>query len=552
MNNNDDYYNKYLSPKLRVNIYNILIQPLESKDPLSKLIGNFSEIQPILVLGLPKITKILYFNKYNIHYILYESEETIEISSNKLENNLCNYFYLYLLIKDNPNIINYIYDADLIIKLNITNKNINFELKKIIYSKIIIELIDNYMAFDEENNIMNTDLEKIRQDNLNIIEKNIYILKDYNLNLNINLFLSEKLDIIYINLICEIIKNKKSENYENAINILNQLEIEDIDLTKNMVDALYCIINIDNHYIKEKMIINENDLLNNEKINFYYILLKYILKKSIYIYQFPFLLKTKYYIIQIIKSNNFKDNIFNEKIYYIIKTIIDSEYYLNIIKKSKKNNWKINNKNKPYQNTDYNDNASNSGNDSLNKINKGNNILEQNINSQITMEETQKNIIENSSNKIENISNNTKNDLILKNKNYLENLIKIIKSSSVNYTLNKCENKQNDKINYKYLTQLIINKNNYNDFGEYINCKKYIDFIKEFDDIIKSEYNNKEELDIDLNFKEDKKNQNKNEIINITCEYYFKKMDRNYRDENILINGLNQGFEALLCDIKYG
>ena len=69
-----------------------------------------------------------------------------------------------------------------------------------------------------------------------------------------------------------------------------------------------------------------------KKINFYYILFKYILKYQIYIYQIPFLLKSRKNILELIKSNlkeiknkDIKD-IYN-KFEYIIDFFTDSKYY---------------------------------------------------------------------------------------------------------------------------------------------------------------------------------------------------------------------------------
>ena len=74
-------------------------------------------------------------------------------------------------------------------------------------------------------------------------------------------------------------------------------------------------------------------MLNIEKINFYYFILKFILKNSIYIYQFTFLLKTRIFIIQLLKSKNIlyiNKNTYKERIEYIFIKIIDSKYYSNL------------------------------------------------------------------------------------------------------------------------------------------------------------------------------------------------------------------------------
>ena len=89
-----------------------------------------------------------------------------------------------------------------------------------------------------------------------------------------NKYESKKEDI---NINNNIINNKK--NY----NIINQLELENINITKIMFDELSQILNSNKSYINEYIILKEKDLYNEKKINFYFILLKYILKNSIYI-----------------------------------------------------------------------------------------------------------------------------------------------------------------------------------------------------------------------------------------------------------------------------
>ena len=553
MKKNKTYNDKNISPKIRLNYICSINQPLENVNPLNKLIIDFSEIETILNLNDPDMTKVLYFNKSNIHRILYESEEIIDISPKRKEQNLNYYFYLSLLISDNPCIINYNYNYNLIEELNHANIVINSKFKKIIYSKLIIELINNYKEFNDEiDKNENKNLDEIKHYNLNIIKDSIFNLKECNFNINEKELLLRNIDIIYIDLIRGIIKNNKMDNYEYILDIMNQLDLENIDLTKNMFNGITEILNMKNKYINKKMINNINDILCEDKINFYYILLKYILKNSIYIYQIPFLIKTKYNIIKILKiKNNFENIIINEKAYYIIKTISDSNYYLEFLKGKTKNDLNENKNNK----SDKDIRSEKTDKDILYEKNMNNQIKTiNNITTQTTMHETkEKN--KNISSQIEHLSENKDNKIVLNKRNdIIKNIEQIIKNYSVNYsTCNKNRNEKKNIIDYKDLIQLTINIEDFdNNFIYFINCQNFIDFIKEFNDIIKSEFDNNLDIEIELNFNEDKKNKNSNNIYNITCEYYYKALDSNYRDENILINGLNQGFEALLCDIKYG
>ena len=136
-----------------------------------KQITNYNDINEILSQNKDNKMKILYLNKTNIHKILYDAEETIKITSEMMNNDLSNFFYLILLIEDNPNIINYEYPLDLIRKINNKIKNGDSSIFiKILKYKIIIELIKNYKGTDNYEKEQNEELEKIEKDNRNSIE----------------------------------------------------------------------------------------------------------------------------------------------------------------------------------------------------------------------------------------------------------------------------------------------------------------------------------------------------------------------------------------------
>ena len=107
--------------------------------------------------------KLYYFYKENIHQILYDMQVNIELNINNKIKNISFYFYLSLLIKENKCIVNYSYSFELI---NNLYSNIQKETEiyiKIIISKIILELIENYKQLDEydeyENEITNIENE---------------------------------------------------------------------------------------------------------------------------------------------------------------------------------------------------------------------------------------------------------------------------------------------------------------------------------------------------------------------------------------------------------
>ena len=53
------------------------------------------------------------------------------------------------------------------------------------------------------------------------------------------------------------------------------------------------------------------------------------------------------------------------------------------------------------------------------------------------------------------------------------------------------------------------------------------------------------------NYFENTNKKNKNNTYIINCIYNIEKLNTTYKDENILVNGLSDGFQTLLCDIKY-
>ena len=302
------------------------------ESPIMYLISNYKEIEYLLDLNTSKILKYLYFSKKKIHNILYDEEELINIKYDETKNNFSYNFYLNLLINDNLTIANYSYPIDFIEKLNENKFKSNEKYKLIFNSKFIIDLIDNYKQLDEydeesEEEILN----KIKEENYEYIKNNINIFKDLNLNINEKELNAEKSDKILSEIINSLIINNKFENIEYSYNIIKQLELENIDITKTIFDQLFKILDKENEYIKKYKITKKEDLLEEKNINFYYILLKYILKNSIYIYKIPFLLKTRKFILKIIKTDelsydNLSDNN-KEKLEYILQFMADSKYY---------------------------------------------------------------------------------------------------------------------------------------------------------------------------------------------------------------------------------
>ena len=147
-------------------------------DSKHTLISNISDIKDILKND-KKLIYTFYFYWQKVEKILYDIEEIIEINKDMINKyNISEFFYLSLLIWNNPNIINYSYNIDLIIqlenKLKIENKNI---IKQLIISKIGIDLINNYKNTDNYNEFENDVLISKENEFLEIIKNNIFIFK---------------------------------------------------------------------------------------------------------------------------------------------------------------------------------------------------------------------------------------------------------------------------------------------------------------------------------------------------------------------------------------
>lgn len=279
-------------------------------------------------------TEFCYNNLITTYDILYQEEESINIITKEKNYQLSFYFYLILLIEydKSKNIVHYEYTFDLINQNNDENKKEQNKFKKLIFSKIILELINNFRGINQTENddIIN---------NLNNIEKDItnnlpLLSKEIGLDKKIENIKEKSIELIYIEIIEILIINNKIEDFQYTYDIINQLDLEHIEITNKMLNKISEILN--SNYINKYKITKIEELFNIRNINFYYILLKYILKKPIFIYQIPLLLNTRIIIITAIKQQSIKlfsselnDNDIKERMEYILEQIMDSDYYYN-------------------------------------------------------------------------------------------------------------------------------------------------------------------------------------------------------------------------------
>ena len=298
------------------------------KDPTADLLSNYEEIKFLQKINNQKIIDYFYFAKNKLNNILYEEDEIITINYDSTKIDVSYLFYLDLLINTQSVICNYEYSFDFIRAIDNNQKEIKEKpYRSIIMAKIIIDLIKYYKELEEFSEEEEEELEKIQMKNEEIIEQNIKIIE---LNCNKDEIISESLDTIY----SKIIKiNIFNNDYEALHNIIIQLDLDKIYLTKNMFNEIYYILNSNDNSMSRYKIVNIDEFIKEENVNFYYILCKYILKNSFYIYQIPFLFKIKKKILSILKSyeNYFTSNYLNDKLKYILKFFLDSEYYYNRI-----------------------------------------------------------------------------------------------------------------------------------------------------------------------------------------------------------------------------
>ena len=294
---------------------------------------NYQELKKYLnYIGTKKmnIMIFLYNNKKNIHELLYILETFINIEDYYIIYDDFNYlFFFSLLLTEEREIINYSYSKNFI--KNIDNKlGMKKSLEKMIYSKIIIDIINNFKDLDEYN-IENDGkfIEKLENENIKNIRENIHILEKINININIDDLLNMNIDELYSLILISLFKTKKFRDYEYTVDIIKQMHMEEININEKIFQAILKFKELDNEHLKEFEISSQKDLFNNKKINFYYIILKYILKIPMYIYQMPWLLETKKEIMKLIKEKDFLnvDIENNDKLEFVLKSFADSEYY---------------------------------------------------------------------------------------------------------------------------------------------------------------------------------------------------------------------------------
>ena len=338
-----------MSIKQLENLFQILVKsfiPTIAKIPI---ISKYSEIDYLSKIENFKKYEYFYLNKINIHKILYETENIVSIHSNTEEDNFTKLFYLALLIKEHEIYTNYIYPVEYIKNVNNFRKKIEKEnaLKNFILSMIIMELINNYNNSDEYyDESYEGELHEIYEENKQI-KNGTNLLKKYNYDFNLTNeeIQYNNIEVIYAKIIISLFKEEKLEDNEFSEKIFNELNLKEIDITEKIYRELLIIFNNNEKYIQKYVITEIEDLKDEKKINFYYNLFKFVIKNSFYIYNIPFLLKTRNALLKIIKNDsiNFAELYKNEKIQFVVKAFCDSNYFYKYFDiKNDKSDKKIN------------------------------------------------------------------------------------------------------------------------------------------------------------------------------------------------------------------
>ena len=561
----------YNGLRIQNEIYEILKDDELSKEgnkkiinPFFELIANFNGIDSILKLEEP--LEYIYLNRYKIHKILYDDDNSINIDE-KIVTKFTDYYYLYYLIWCQDVVVNYKYNFNLVknaYDMQITAKK---DIKKIILAKIAITIIDNYCSNGDNNDVDILDeCEKYKTVCIKKINENKNVLEKFKIDLDLdNLEKSEvSLEDIYSDIISTLIIKKELNESEETLNILNELEIKKIRLNKTIFDSLLKALTEKN--LKEYIIDDFNDFFNEKIINFYSILFEYILKSTDYINYIPFLSEIQIKIKKLVKENmkelytyfkRNKNKNSTDKLKKVLNYFVELEYYLNIGEEESK---KILNDSVDSKNLDKPINKNGDklmSNERSNYYDSDNMISSSGLNSSSSYRFSSllngNNTNPNSYSNYE-VSKKRKSELI-KDKAY-----QILYDSTFILNVKYNQSRKEADIEYKKI-RYIDESNNYCELtrdeliniesdDEQLNGKygEFLQFLGKVDDEIKFRYKRKNETEIHLTFLI----QNY-ENFTMVCEYHINDKEvreTDFKDENILneqsdLQGLNCMLEAL-------
>ena len=505
---------------------------------------NILDIEIIRKTFLPKM---FYFNSQIIQELLYEYNEIKRLKNPLDAESLSFYYYLASLIKMDPYTINYIYDLDFIQKVanlkgNKDITNLNY-IGQTIISKIILDLIDNFKGFSDENS---DEIFSIEKKNESIIRNNIPHLEELSSNLTESFIMSANIYEVYTEILISLIKKDKLSDFEYASDIMSKMDMEKIEINEYMFKKLEEVLN--SNELMKYSIENNRDLNDCRKINFHYIILKTIFKNSIYIYQILFLRKTRHKILLIIKDENNKfffeknNNNNNEKMEYVIKKYTDSAYYyagLEFIMNDKKEEegQKIGNNDQMKKMENHQINSVNFNKNTTAKTASTINAFKENNLYNKKKEDQDKRFNDS-------FDSNTTNEENYFENRILENSVFLIHTKEKEKTFVYDEitfGKKNISIKEKFLQEMERKEENKNQ-----NLKILIKYLQNFEEKLKKEFNHNYCLYLKLKLKKEER-EDKNQSYDISCTITFydpiSKEETLFKDDNIL-----EHFENLDCE----
>ena len=535
-------------------------------NPLCGLLDGQNNLNLILENKDMSVLEYLYLNRFVVHQLLYEGDTIIKVELDYISG-FKDYYYLYLLIKEEPEINNYNYDFSFVKKAFDFQTETEKEIEKIIRAKIALTLIKVYTDQNEENREDCKKMEKSCKDYL-IESKNI--LDKYKIEIDLDNLYDDDIHIneIYIGILKYLIINQKLDESNETSNLLNELDLKNLRINKDIFEALKEVLtekNLQNYKIE-----SFEDLFQSEqKLIFYYTLFEYILKDYIYIYEIPFLIEQRNNIIKIIKENLYsfyseikdgeKDTI--NKLKKVLGFFIEFDYYYEKSKKLKKYKKK--------ESMSSNNNYS-SNNQSNNSINSNNNMPSQNSsssnfhssNSSSGENPFDKNSYKNrgpqglsffsESGEREYEKDKDKAYLILTNSEFIFKIKYDKEQDKAKITFTEIsyidKNEETNTVSYDDIFKIISSEdtNINSDFDKF---KQYLkDIEKDISDRYKIE--NEIEIILSINLKSEKNNKlevNSNFFINDN----EKRDENNFADEDILESNTHTGLGCLLDEICY-
>ena len=321
------------------------LSPESNEERTKEIINTLCNFNNLVKKYDDKLTIFKIWFSFNLSKILYEGDAIIDINKNIID--LSSNYYLVLLIEKNENLLDYSFNLEYIqslfyqIKIKKHQKYYTLILSKIIL--ILVNFFLNKNDYIEENEEMT----------INDIKEQAEVIINNNIIFSYDEIIEKNIEEIYSMVIIDIIKKVKTDNYEETINIIEEIELDKIDITRNIFDEINKFFMEENR-INDYSIIEEKDFENSLKINIYYILLKYIFKSNIFIYNFDLFLKSRNFIFEKIKSgyniSSFilpKNEYLSKRKEYIIEKLLDLDYCIrelknNITNKTTKNDKTLN------------------------------------------------------------------------------------------------------------------------------------------------------------------------------------------------------------------